>query len=228
MQFLPYLKGLIKKIYLATPLSSEWFALKLNSLIWYARFHRWLRSHSCHAFVKRSELREYLVESFLKDAAVDYFEFGVYEGSAFRWFAQHNQHRESRFMGFDTFTGLPEKWEWAEKGAFSTGGAVPVMDDARCRFVKGLFQESLPEFLRTFTPQHRKLVHLDADLYSSTLFVLITMGPLFKPGDILVFDEMSSYLHEFKAFWDFLAIFPVKYELIGSSCESTQIALQIV
>jgi O-methyltransferase len=228
MQLLLYLKDLLKKAYLATPLSNEWFVSKVNSLIWYARFHRWLRSHPCRAFVKRSELREYLVESFIKDAAVDFFEFGVFEGITFRWFALHNQRRESRFMGFDTFTGLPEQWEWATKGTFSTGGAVPVMDDARCLFVKGLFQDSLPAFLRTFMPQHRKLVHLDADLYSSTLFVLITMGPTLKPGDILLFDELSSYLHEFRAFWDFLSVFPVKYELIGMSRENTQVALRII
>ena len=228
MQFAPNLKGWLKKACLAAPFSNERFVRKLDSLVWYVRYHRWLQGHPCRAFVKRSELREYLVESFFKDAAVDYFEFGVFQGDTLRWFALQNQHRASRFFGFDTFMGLPEKWEWAEKGTFSTGGAVPVIDDARCRFVKGLFQDSLPAFLRTFAPQHRKLVHLDADLYSSTLFVLVAMGPLLKPGDILLFDEMGTYLHEFRAFSDFLEVFPVKYELIGTARENTQVALKIV
>ena len=46
----------------------------------------------------------------LSDTALDYFEFGVAGGYSFRWWLQKNQNPASRFFGFDTFEGLPEKW----------------------------------------------------------------------------------------------------------------------
>jgi hypothetical protein len=36
----------------------------------------------------------------------------------------------------------------------------------------GLFQESMPGFLKTFQPTSRLSIHCDADLYSATLYVL--------------------------------------------------------
>ena len=83
----------------------------------------------------------------------------------------------SRFYGFDTFTGLPEHWfKYFSKSAFNVAGKIPEILDSRVTFVKGLFQDTLGNFLNGFNRKNRIVVHIDADLYSSTLFVLLSMN----------------------------------------------------
>jgi hypothetical protein len=82
------------------------------------------------------------------------------------------RHPESRFYGFDSFEGLPEDWGNKAKGTFSRQGEPPRLDDERVRFVVGWFHETLPGFVAEGSDYEAVLVHLDADLYSSTLFAL--------------------------------------------------------
>lgn len=75
---------------------------------------------------------------------------------------------------------------------------------ARGEVFKGLFQDTLPGFLRDHA-EPILFVHIDCDLYSSTAFVLEHVGPRLIPDSILVFDELFDYLditteHEAKAF----------------------------
>ena len=39
-----------------------------------------------------------------------YLEFGVFEGETMRWWSQHLDTPGARFVGFDSFEGLPEAW----------------------------------------------------------------------------------------------------------------------
>src|SRR5438067_1877638 len=55
----------------------------------------------------------------LSASPVNYFEFGVAGGYSFKWWLQNNNHPSSRFYGFDTFEGLPEKWGGFDKGAMA-------------------------------------------------------------------------------------------------------------
>ena len=59
---------------------------------------------------------------------------------------------------------------------------LPRFDDPRVRLVKGWFNDTLPPFLREFRPHPTLILHLDADLYSSTIFVLRQMKPHLRPG----------------------------------------------
>lgn len=178
---------------------------------------------------KRYDLYRYVLEKEGLDGPIDYLEFGVGRGNSFKWWAGHVAHPEARFTGFDTFTGLPETYGVYEAGTFSTGGAFPdVGGDPRCRFEAGLFQDTLPPFLETYAPTRRKLVHIDADLYSSTLFVLTRLAPYLRPGDILLFDEFGVPTHEFRAFTDFEAAYRVAYELVGAVNNYLQVALKLV
>lgn len=82
-------------------------------------------------------------------------------------------------------------------------------------FVRGLFQNTVREFLRSAQLNHRLIVHLDADLYSSTLFVLATLHPVLNSGAILIFDEFSCVNCGFRALMDYCSSFYRKFAPVG-------------
>lgn len=178
-------------------------------------------------YTKRYDLYKFVLEQERLDQPIDFLEFGVGSGHSFRWWLEANKHSQSRFVGFDTFTGLPAGWGSFKPGAFSTGGKVPEVNDDRARFEKGLFQETLPKFLQDFDVRRRKVVHLDADLYASTLFVLTMLFPYLRPSDILMFDEFGVPTHEFKAFTEFVSAYRVQYEVLGAVNNFLQVAIKL-
>ncbi|TKK68931.1 class I SAM-dependent methyltransferase [Ilyomonas limi] len=153
----------------------------------------------------------------LSNIAINYLEFGVADGHSFRWFVQQNAHPESRFYGFDTFTGLPEDFGVYKKGVFNTNNQVPQINDSRVKFYQGLFQQTLPGFLSKWNHQQRNIVMMDADLYSATLYALTRIAPFLKKGDIIFFDEFAVPTHEFKALYDFQQAYLMDFELIGAA-----------
>jgi O-methyltransferase len=146
----------------------------------------------------------------------DYFEFGVSKGKSFKWWANEIDHSDSRFYGFDTFTGLPEDWGPFKAGDMSNDNEPPKMNDERCKFYQGLFQQTLIPFLADYKNEKRKVIHMDADLYTATLYVLTLITPYLKSGDIIFFDEFNVPMHEFKAFTEWTKSFYVEYEVLGS------------
>lgn len=169
-------------------------------MIWYRRFVDWKRTQRCAVVESRIALYDRIKDVFSLDyRPIDYLEFGVYEGRSFKKWLCLNSHSESRFYGFDTFVGLPEKWDWCERGHFSTGGKVPECDDSRSKFIKGTYQNSLMPFLQGYTRGERLVLHIDCDLFSSTLYVLNSMSFLLKPDDMVLFDEFDHWMDEFRA-----------------------------
>jgi O-methyltransferase len=179
-------------------------------------------------YLKRILLYKYIIENEINDKPVDYLEFGVSKGVSFRWWAENLKDRNSRFFGFDTFTGLPEDWGSFKKGDMDNKNEIPEMNDDRCIFYQGLFQQTLPVFLQTYSSGTRKIIHMDADLYSSTLFVLTSFSNFLKKGDIIIFDEFNVPMHEFKAFSEWISSYYIKYEVIGAVNNFYQIAVKIV
>jgi hypothetical protein len=163
----------------------------------------------------------------LDQGPIDYFEFGVAGGTSFKWWLEKNKNEHARFFGFDTFEGLPEKWGNFEKGSMAHAMDSLNINDQRASFHKGLFQDSLVPFLEGYNNQNRKLIHLDADLFSSTIFVLSQFFRFLKPGDILLFDEFAVPQHEFLAFKIFTESFYVKYEVIGAANNYLFVAIKI-
>lgn len=166
---------------------------------------------------KRYLLYEYLADKEKLDDAVDYLEFGVAGGASFKWWAEKIKNPAARFYGFDTFTGLPEDWGPFKKGDMSNHNAPPELHDTRVKFYQGIFQTTLLPFLKTYQPNKRKIIHLDADLYSSTLYVLFHLTEFIKPGDILMFDEFSVPMHEFKAFMEWAKSNYIDYEVLAGT-----------
>jgi len=161
----------------------------------------------------------------LKNKPVQYYEFGVASGNSFRWWLNENKDPKSLFYGFDTFEGLPEDWHFYKKGDMSF--EIPEMNDSRANFIRGLFQNTFFAFLKSSTPNENvKVIHMDADLYSSTLFILTAFAPYLKVGDIIFFDEFNVPNHEFAAWNDFVRSYYVDYEVLGAVNNYYQIALK--
>ena len=178
-------------------------------------------------YKKRYDLYNYIAQNEVAKQEFDYLEFGVSRGTSFKWWIENISNKDSRFYGFDTFTGLPEDWGPFKKGAMSNGNKPPEIDDGRHQFYQGLFQDTLYKFLKDHTLDRRMVVHLDADLYSSTLFVLTTLSSYLKKGDILIFDEFNVPLHEYKAFMEWVGAFYINYSVIGEVNNYFQVAIKI-
>lgn len=202
-----------------------------------SRLSRWRKTHSSLRFndfflpkwdyQKRFALYEFLLREEKLVQPIQYLEFGVAEGKSFKWWVSHNTHPDSRFFGFDTFTGLPEDWNVFKAGAMSTGGNLPDLQDARAHFLKGLFQDSLPAFLLSFERKNRLVIHLDADLYSSTLYVLTMLHPYLKEDDVLVFDEFAVPQSEFLAFTNFVQAYRFEYEVLAAANNYMFVAMKV-
>ena len=115
-------------------------------------------------------------------------EFGVYSGATLAVIAAARGGHQ--VYGFDSFAGLPEPW----RAGFSVGtfalDTPPEVSGAA--LVTGWFADTLPGFLATH-PGPVDLLHLDADLYSSTATVLESVGPRLRKGSVVVFDEYLNH-----------------------------------
>lgn len=182
---------------------------------------------------KRDLAKRYLVYESVKSnlnlasEGINYLEFGVCGANSFKWWLRQNTHGDSKFYGFDTFEGLPEDWATFSKGEMSAN--IPDVNDARVTFLKGLFQDTLPGFLKEnkLSESKRNIIHLDADLFSSTLYVLTSLHPYLKKGDIILFDEFNVPNHEFLAFKMYCDSYYIKPKLIAAANNYFEVAFII-
>ena len=162
-------------------------------------------------------------------AAIDYLEFGVHQGHSILYFAEQNSSINSRFFGFDCFSGLPEDWNSNYKrGHFDTGGRLPKTVDSRVEFVVGMFHETLPEFISNFKTDNKIVVHLDCDLYSSALYCLTKLDAILPTGTVLIFDEFGDVLHEFRALNDYISSYRREVKVICSHDDFFTIAVELL
>lgn len=146
--------------------------------------------------------------------------FGVFNGKSIISASKINTNSKSIFIGFDTFIGLPENWvNGYDKGSFSANGNIPQVSDKRITFVKGIFQETLKPYLDKITQlvETRQLfINMDADLFSSTLYVLSILDVLIKNGTFIRFDEFGELTDnsEFLAFMAYLRAYQCDFEII--------------
>lgn len=136
-------------------------------------------------------------------------EFGVYKGSTIR---QLRNMFDASFdvFGFDSFEGLPEAWSGThhKAGAMSTNGVIPNVKGVD--FYAGWFSETIPDYLEIAQPIG--LLHVDCDLYSSTVDILWGLDEFIVDGTVIVFDEwyynhrdIPEYRHhEQRAFYEWV------------------------
>lgn len=190
---------------------------------------RWLRTNgfaSTPRFDTRYQLYEHLARGIGGDGRILYLEFGVSSGTSLRRWLQLLPGPTAAFHGFDSFEGLPESWQGREVGAFTTNGVLPAFDDDRVTLHPGWFSDTVPAF---DWPDHDQLVvHLDADLYSSTISVLGAIEPHLRPGSLLVFDEFLVRNDELRAFDEFLARTGLRFRFAGGTRGLEQAAFVLI
>jgi len=163
-------------------------------------------------------LYPFVAETIGAETPLTYLEFGVWRGASIKRMSQLFTSPETRLVGFDSFEGLPETWGEKPTGTFSVEGQVPRVTDPRISYVKGYFQNTLPGFIKGYHCQPTVLVNLDADLYSSTLFLLTTLWH-YIPEYYFIFDEFPN--DEATAMYDFVTAFPVEYEFVACTQEDS-------
>jgi hypothetical protein len=202
--------------------------LKLDALVNYLEVGRWM---AAQGFLVKKRVKERrilfdLLGEKIENAHVLYLEFGVYKGEAIRLWAKLLKNPQTHLHGFDSFQGLPQDWIAQPPGLFTTGGAIPKIDDSRVKFFVGWFDQTLPCYE---VPAHDQLVvNIDCDLYSSTKTVLdwLRTKDLIKPGTYIYFDEFHFREHELKAFSELLQSTKWKFEPVIATQDLTRIVFR--
>jgi len=152
--------------------------------------HSQRRSHLSHALgkVKRSG---------------HVMEFGVWQGRTLKVISDHFSNQT--VWGFDSFEGLPEPWFMmssqsgpghpAGKFALDKEELSQVVDQfskKKVSLVPGWFNQTIGPWMND-NPGAISFLHVDCDLYSSTLDILTLLNDRIVPGTVIVFDEMYPW-----------------------------------
>lgn len=142
-------------------------------------------------------------------------EFGVFKGASIRILAELTAEP---VYGFDSFEGLPEDWTlFHKKSFFDVQAALPDAPD-HVTFIKGFFDQTLDTWLEAH-PGLVRFAHLDADLFSSTHFVLNRLKPRLTNGTVLIFDDylyaQDHDRHDYRAHMALAEEFGVHTRYIG-------------
>jgi len=136
-----------------------------------------------------------------------YFEFGCHSGRTFSAAVNAASFlgiNKAEFFAFDSFEGLP-KTDLKEDGYFQTGTFCTGRDEfieivrkktgftlSDSHIVQGFYCDSLTPELQAKMPKSG-VVHIDVDLYSSTVDVLRFLKPLLVQGTLLLFDDWYCF-----------------------------------
>ena len=116
-----------------------------------------------------------------------------------------------------------------QKGHFSTKGQLPKVEN-NVTLIKGWFEETLPNFVKSLAHEQILILHMDADTYKPSKYVLNSLVKNLDTGSIIIFDEYFGYpgwqLHEFKAYQEFVTKFSIKYKYIAYT--NMQVAIEIL
>lgn len=178
--------------------------------------------YDLHEWVATTQLDPHLLE------VGQVLEFGVATGRTLNHFARCLPTKT--VYGFDGFDGLPEDWTSRMPKGFFKRKRLPCVRH-NCKLVVGWFNETLPGFVKAHL-EPLALLHVDCDLYSSTVTVLSELEKQIVPGTVIVFDEYINYpgwqLDEFKAWKEFVAKHNIEYQYIGYVSKHQKVAVRIL
>lgn len=156
-------------------------------------------------------------------------EFGVATGRTLNQFAKWLPNKF--VFGFDGFEGLPEDWTSRMRRGFFARDTLPRVR-TNCQLVVGWFDQTLPLFKNKINNGPIALLHVDCDLYSSTVTILNELRDNIVPGTVIIFDEYINYpgwqLDEFKAWQEHVARYKIKYEYIGRVSKHQKVAVRVL
>ena len=136
-----------------------------------------------------------------------FFEFGCHSARTFSAAARATKYlgiKNAQLFAFDSFQGLPETSKQEdgvfEKGTFNTAieeftSLVKKKSGLKLdntNIIPGYYSESLTSDLQQRLPKVG-VVHIDVDLYSSTVDVLNFLKPLMVEGTVLLFDDWYCF-----------------------------------
>lgn len=155
-------------------------------------------------------------------------EFGVYFGRSINIISSK---MDRQVFGFDSFSGLPEDWKQGEPaGSYSTHGEIPEVG-SNVRLLKGWFKDTVPGFISE-QQAPASLLHIDCDLYSSTLEVLEYANSHIVPGTVIVLDDFMGFPgyqeHEMKALSDYCGRYQRRFEYLGFALLSREAVIRVV
>lgn len=155
-----------------------------------------------------SMIAESSLDFFLREKAHNatngaWAEFGVFRGGSTRKILQRYTELVAApavLHGFDSFRGLPERWDMGEghwnpgAGSFQVGGKPPFQD-GRVRWHAGWYSETAQVWAKELARSGKQIsfLHMDADLYSSSAQVFEALEEHLAPGAWIVFDELINY-----------------------------------
>lgn len=172
-----------------------------------------------------------LTETFIEELKIPktnyWLEFGVFSGDTINKLSKLCD----KIYGFDSFDGLPE--DWADnmlKGTFKVDELPKVSDNVE--LVVGLFEESIPKFLKEHNVNKINFINIDCDLYSSTKTIFKYIGKYIEAGTYIHFDEFfthSADKDECDAFVEFINEVDLDFDIIytGTICECFGIVILI-
>jgi O-methyltransferase len=156
----------------------------------------------------------------IKNVPGDLAELGVAGGASAKMIATRAPGRTLHL--FDTFEGLPDpsikdsaRFKKQQYRHALEAVREYLKDQPNVRFYKGLFPETAANLQST----HFAFVHLDGDLYESTIEGLKWFYPRLNKGGILVCHDYDTSIGVNRAFEEFFADKPEPYfDLVGSQC----------
>ena len=172
-----------------------------------------------------------LIDFSLREVKVDghFLEFGVFTGGTIRHIAKQLPPGQV-VQGFDSFEGLPESWRGFDLGqeTFSMKGKLPKVPP-NVILHKGWFNQTIPAWRSQYQGKIA-FIHIDCDLYSSTVDILEGLAGRMQTGSVVLFDDYFNYPHwenhGYKAWQEYVSKNAVKCEYIGYARQ--QVATRIL
>ena len=144
-------------------------------------------------------------------------EYGIDKGKSFIQLCELNKDNET--FGFDAFLGLPDGiWpgNMIHQGMFNYDGQIPFDIPSNGTIINGWFDKTLPNF--NYKQLVAKFLHIDCDVYSSTVDVFNTLQGKIVPGTVIVFDDYCNHPNwrqgEYKAWQEFVSHNNIKYKYL--------------
>jgi hypothetical protein len=161
---------------------------------------------NCSNKSKHSQRRSHLLHALHKVKLIGHvMEFGVYRGRTLNIISNYFSNRT--VWGFDSFEGLPKTWfkksDVGSRRAQNPPGkfaldqqelqvVVKQFEQGNVKLVPGWFNQSIGPWMNDNSGAI-SFLHIDCDLYSSTLDILNLLNDRIVPGTVIVFDEMYPW-----------------------------------